>query len=224
MIISRVRVCESACRFQSAAVPTRLSCHVSQLTTSRIAWQHTKMPAATSHTDIILPMRDPYMEQIVDGTKNHEFRKYRLKSGIRRVWFYRTAPHSRITHICEILPARTRNPGDPPLEENGLGNAEYNARHPDWDGYDFAYKILSVWELVQPISLATMRNTYGFRSATRGLVYLPKEIGKRVTWNRRKKILDNHNMEAESRPPPIHLAAADNSSQVVVTDTINPDR
>jgi hypothetical protein len=114
MIISRVRVCESACRFQSAAVPTRLSCHVSQLTTSRIAWQHTKMPAVTSHTDIILPMGDPYMEQIVDGTKNHEFRKYRLKSGIRQVWLYRTAPHSSITHICEILPARPRNPSATP--------------------------------------------------------------------------------------------------------------
>jgi hypothetical protein len=69
-----------------------------------------------------------------------------------------------------------------------------------------------------------MTNTYGFRSAPRGLVYLPKEIGKRVTWNRQKKILDNHNMEAESRSLPIHLAAADSSSQAVATDTINPDR
>lgn len=145
----------------------------------------------TTKSDIILPMRDPYMGQIVDGSKNYEFRKYRLKPSIRRIWFYRTAPHSSITHVCEILPAHTRNPGDAALEENGLGNAEFNSRHPDWDGYDFAYKILSVWELIEPIPLATMRSTYGFRSAPRGLVYLPKQVEEQVSWSRQKKILDN---------------------------------
>ncbi|KAK3368693.1 hypothetical protein B0H63DRAFT_529054 [Podospora didyma] len=102
---------------------------------------------------IILPMRDPYMAQIFHVTRIYEFRRYRLKPSVRRIWFYRTAPHSSITHICEILPAATRNPGDPLLEEDGLGNAEYSARHPEWDGYDFAYKMLSAWELRQPITL-----------------------------------------------------------------------
>ncbi|KAK7414468.1 hypothetical protein QQX98_006654 [Neonectria punicea] len=110
-----------------------------------------KMPrVSNSSTDVILPMRDPYMDQIIDGTKNYEFRKYCLKPGVKRIWFYRTAPHSALTHICEILPARSRNPGDAPLEENGLGNSEYNNRHKDWDGYDFAYKISSVYELRKP--------------------------------------------------------------------------
>jgi hypothetical protein len=144
-----------------------------------------------SRTDIILPMQDPYMGQIVNGSKNYEFRKYRLKPGIRRIWFYRTAPHSSITHICEIQPARTRNSGDEPLKEDGLGNAEFNARHPDWDGYDYAYRILSVWELRQHIPLGAMRTKYGFKSAPRGLVYLPKSIGDQVIWNRQKRVLDN---------------------------------
>lgn len=53
----------------------------------------------SSRTDIILPMRDPYMGQIIDGSKNYEFRKYRLKSGIHRIWFYRTAPYSVLIYV-----------------------------------------------------------------------------------------------------------------------------
>ncbi|KAJ6004739.1 hypothetical protein N7540_012538 [Penicillium herquei] len=94
-----------------------------------------------SISDVILPMRDPYMTQIIEGVKNHEFRKYRLKVSVQRIWFYRTAPHSSITHVCEILPARTRNPDDAPLEEDGLGNLEFNQRHKDWDGYDFPIRL-----------------------------------------------------------------------------------
>ena len=116
------------------------------------------------------------MSQIVNGTKNHEFRKYRLKPSVKRICFYRTAPHSALNHICEMLPARTRNPGDGPLQENGAGNAEFNNRHKDWDGYDFAYKIVSVYELRKPISLAALRSEFGFKSAPRGLVYLIRSL------------------------------------------------
>lgn len=133
-----------------------------------------------SCADVILPMRDPYMEQIIDGKKNYEFRKYYLKPSVKRIWFYRTAPHSSITHICEIQSARTRNPGDAPLEEDGLGNAEFNRRDKDWNGYDFAYHMLAVYELRCPISLKEMRDKYGFKSAPRGLVYLPRLISDNV--------------------------------------------
>lgn len=133
-----------------------------------------------SYTDVILPMQDPYMTQIIDGTKNYEFRKYCLKSSVKRIWFYRTAPHSSITHVCETLLARTRNPGDTPLDEDGLGNAEFNNRHKDWDSYDFAYKILSVCELRWPITLSEMKEKHGFRMAPRGLVYLPKSINDSI--------------------------------------------
>jgi predicted transcriptional regulator len=133
-------------------------------------------------------MQDPYMSQIVNGTKNYEFRKYCLKPSVKRIWFYRTAPHSALTHICKILPARTRNEGDSPLEEDGLGNAEFNNRHKDWDGYDFAYKIVSVYEIRKPVSLAAMREEYGFKAAPRGLVYLPKTVAERVPWRRQKVV------------------------------------
>ncbi|KAJ5633871.1 hypothetical protein N7528_001713 [Penicillium herquei] len=141
-------------------------------------------------SDVILPMRGPYMDQIVRGEKNYEFRKYRLKSTVKRIWFYRTAPHSSITHVCDTSSARTRNPGDLPLEEDGLGNSEFNSRHPDWDGYDFAYKMMTVRELRQPITLSEMKENHGFKLAPRGLGYLPKSIGDMVDLDEQKMVLD----------------------------------
>lgn len=35
-------------------------------------------------TDMILAMNDPYIQQIIDGTKTFEFRKYAMP-GIRRI-------------------------------------------------------------------------------------------------------------------------------------------
>ncbi|KAJ5084203.1 hypothetical protein NUU61_008782 [Penicillium alfredii] len=150
------------------------------------------------HSDAILPMQDPYMNQIINRTKNHEFRKYRLKPEVKRIWFYRTAPHSSITHICETLPARTRNHADDaPLQEDGLGNAEFNNRHKDWIGYDFAYRMVSVYELLRPITLREMREKYGFKAAPRGLVYLPQSIRESVKWQEQKLLFRQRGQSQE---------------------------
>ncbi|KAJ5790424.1 uncharacterized protein N7518_007435 [Penicillium psychrosexuale] len=141
-----------------------------------------------SHSDVILPMQDPYMTQIADGRKNYEFRKYCLRPSVKRIWFYRTAPHSSITHVCETRSARTRNAGDAPLEENGLGNAEFNNKHKDWDGYDFAYEMVTVRELRRPITLKEMKEKHDFKLAPRGLVYLPKSISDSVDLNQQKLV------------------------------------
>lgn len=133
-------------------------------------------------------MQDPYMDQIIDGRKNYEFRKYCLSSEVRRIWFYRTTPHSSITHVCETLPAQTRNAGDTPLTEDGLGNVEFNTGHEDWAGYDFAYKMVTVYDLRQPITLKDMKENYGFKSAQRGFMYLPKSIRDSYDWTQQKLV------------------------------------
>ncbi|MCJ1250479.1 hypothetical protein MMC30_007707 [Trapelia coarctata] len=143
----------------------------------------------TGPADAILPMQaNPYMDQIVTGAKTYEFRKYRLRPSIKRVWFYLTAPTSSIKYICEISPARTRNPGDEPLKEDGIGNAEFNSRHTDWIGYDYAYKIDSVYEVRCPITLKEMMATYGMKSAPRGLVFVPEAIKEAVAWDQQIKL------------------------------------
>lgn len=148
----------------------------------------TRNPRHTSPTDAILAMQEPYMQQIVTGEKTYEFRKYCLKHSIRRIWFYRTAPFSSIEYICEILPARTRNVGDPALDEVRLGNKEFNTRHKDWEGYDFAYKILSVHKLDKPVTLDHLKTIHGIGSAPRGLVYVPQSLKEHVNWQEQRKL------------------------------------
>lgn len=128
------------------------------------------------------------MQQIVSGEKTYEFRKYRLAQSVERIWFYSTAPKSSIQYVCEIMPAQTRNPGDSALEEDGLGNKEFNTRHPDWEGYDFAYKILSVYKLEKPVTLNDLRISHAFESAPRGLTYTPPSLLELVEWQKQIKI------------------------------------
>jgi predicted transcriptional regulator len=167
-----------------------------QMTKNRILKKNnrqSKPPTAEKPTsklaDAILPMRDPYMTQIVDGSKTYEFRRYQLSPSVRRIWFYRIAPHSQLEFACEIDPGVTRgHEGDKPLPEDGLGNREFNECHKDWDGYDWAYHIKSVWRLKKPLTLKELGDKYGFKSAPRGLVYLPKELKRDVAWDQQEKI------------------------------------
>ncbi len=140
------------------------------------------------YSDALLPMQQPYMSQIVDGTKTYEFRKYLIRPEVKRVWFYLTKPDSCIKYVCEISPARTRDEDDAPLAEDGLGNREFNTRHRDWKGYDYAYKILSVYELRHAISLSEMKSTYGMKCAPRGLVFVPEMIKQSVIWNEQERL------------------------------------
>lgn len=123
------------------------------------------------------------MQEIVRGEKTHEFRRYLIAPSVKRVWFYLTAPLSHLAYICEIDSAHTRNPGDSPLPEDGRGNKEFNERHTDWDGYDYAYRIRSVYRILHPIELRGLKGKYGMKAAPRGLVYVPDNITKDVDWS-----------------------------------------
>ncbi|KAJ7506677.1 hypothetical protein B0H11DRAFT_239529 [Mycena galericulata] len=144
--------------------------------------------SSSTHLDAILPMTDNYMQNIVRHEKNHEFRRYRISSSVQRIWFYLTAPLSHIAYICEIDPAQTRlSESDPPLAEDGLGNAEFNTqRDGEWARYDYAYRIWSVWKIKEPISLKTMKGVYGMKGAPRGLVYVPERMKNEVVWQQQE--------------------------------------
>ena len=124
----------------------------------------------------------------MSGLKTFEFRKYRISQNVKRVWFYVTAPESRISHICEIDGARTRTASDEPLPQTGLGNKEFNERHIDWVGYDYAYKIKSVYELKKPLTLNIMKEKYGWKSAPRGLVYVSSELIRAIPLEEQRKL------------------------------------
>ncbi|KAH9925491.1 uncharacterized protein B0H18DRAFT_1008700 [Fomitopsis serialis] len=109
-------------------------------------------------TDIILPMTDECMQQIVQREK--------------------------VTRLVRVRdrPARTRCPGDPPLPEDGIGNRRFNERHPDMDRWDFAYRVRSVRQLRSPVSLEMLMKKYGVGIAPRGMIYTPVKLLEDVPW------------------------------------------
>jgi hypothetical protein len=117
------------------------------------------------------------------------------------------APHSHIAYICEIDPARTRNPGDELLAEDGLGNKEFNERHKDMEGYDYAYRIRSVWKLKQPIGLQRMKTVFGVRAAPRGLIYVPATILAHVRWNEQEMLWSTRNEAISTEQMQLSVAA-----------------
>ena len=76
-----------------------------------------------------------------------------------------------------------------PLPENGLGNAEYNRRDKDYEGYDYAYEILSVYQIDKAIPMAELRAQYGLKSAPRGLIYTPDLMTNTIAWRKGKELL-----------------------------------
>ncbi|KAJ7584369.1 hypothetical protein C8J56DRAFT_829673 [Mycena floridula] len=171
------------------------------------------MPSA-ARTDALLPITDVYMQQIVRGEKNYEFRKYRMTHTVERIWFYITAPSSSIVYVCEIDPAVTREEGDPKLPEDGLGNKEYNTFHEDWKGYDFAYRVHSVYKILEPITLAKMKSRYGYKGAPRGLSYLPEDIANDVPWKSQECIIAREDRVGDKRTVPVDDGDEDSEAEI----------
>lgn len=126
------------------------------------------------------------MNLIVLRHKTYEFRKVLYPATVKRIWFYETSPSSSIRYICDIGPAVIR-PSQPSFtsidspqillpEDGSIGNADYNAHAKDYDLYDYAYPILGCWRLKDPISLGKMKETYGFKGAPRGMVYVKEDM------------------------------------------------
>ncbi|KAJ7096490.1 hypothetical protein C8R43DRAFT_264088 [Mycena crocata] len=150
-----------------------------------------------SPSDAIRPMTDNYMQNIVRRGNDHEFRRYRISASVQRIWLYLNAPFSH----CEIDPARTRNPGDPPLTGEGIGNAEFNTeRGGEWERYDYAYRIRSVWKIKEPISLKAMEERYGLKGAPRGLVYVPELMASEVRWEEQECVWSEATEMEDSEP------------------------
>ncbi|KAK8104628.1 uncharacterized protein PG998_011661 [Apiospora kogelbergensis] len=104
--------------------------------------------AANLKEDIFMSIKSNHMANIKSGSKNHEYRKYKLPSSVRRIWFYTTAPTSAVCYIAEV--SHAKEPGEVP-EDHGIGNAEFNAGK---KVSKYGYEILRLWKLREPIRLA----------------------------------------------------------------------
>jgi predicted transcriptional regulator len=134
----------------------------------------TKKSHPTSKTDIVISIKPQFMNLIVDRTKNHEFRKYLIPAKVERMWYvgllnssldcdqpntifrlYVSSPDQTLRYVAVI--SQGKAPGS--IEsEDGVGNADFNA---GLKQAAYAYEIKELFQLREPIPLASMQRDYG---------------------------------------------------------------
>jgi hypothetical protein len=63
-------------------------------------------PATRVLTDVLLAIKPEHLANIARQEKNHEYRKYRLKDGVSRLWLYETASGGGRSSITYVIPFR----------------------------------------------------------------------------------------------------------------------
>jgi len=121
----------------------------------RISTQYADaMAPRTDDSDIFISIHPQHVANIVNRTKDHEFRNLAFPASVRRVWMYETAPKSTVKYMASIGPAKRAGCCER-LDENYIGNADFNAESADSNGY--AYEILDFYELANPLTLADLK-------------------------------------------------------------------
>ncbi|KAI1403216.1 hypothetical protein F4819DRAFT_236711 [Hypoxylon fuscum] len=129
-------------------------------------------------TDVLLSIKAVHLANIVSRQKNHEYRKYRLRDGVERLWLYETAEgggKTSITHIAVIPDSVRHVPGSVPTEPFGIGNEDFNA---GLKQSKYGYPILELYELVKPVTLAEMKSKWAMGTAPMGWRYVGSELWK----------------------------------------------
>ncbi|KAI1151414.1 hypothetical protein F4825DRAFT_358522 [Nemania diffusa] len=135
-------------------------------------------PADRMETDVLLSIKSVHLANIASRKKNHEYRKYRLRDGVERLWFYETGDEggkSAITHIAVIPNSVRHTPGTVPTEPFGIGNDDFNAGR---KVSKYGYPILALYELVKPVTLAEMKSEWAMGGAPMGWRYVGSELWK----------------------------------------------
>jgi hypothetical protein len=118
------------------------------MATQRIDTQYMNtMSARTAESDVFISMSSAELTTMLDRTRNHLIRNWKLAPKVCRIWIYETQPVSSVQYMAEISCAK--RPGQ--LPEHGVNNGAFNAR-PVNTTYN-AYEILQLYELIDPVQL-----------------------------------------------------------------------
>ncbi|KAF2801559.1 uncharacterized protein BDZ99DRAFT_469562 [Mytilinidion resinicola] len=128
-------------------------------------------------TDVLLAIKPVHLANIASRQKNHEYRKYRLRDAVTRLWLYETGDGGKgrasITHIA-VIPASVRHtPGSVPTEPFGIGNTDFNAGLKE---SKYGYPVLELYELFRPVTLAEMKSQWGMGGAPMGWRYVKTDL------------------------------------------------
>ncbi|KAH7040660.1 uncharacterized protein B0I36DRAFT_344365 [Microdochium trichocladiopsis] len=134
----------------------------------------------TDRSDIMVSLHPEPLRHIIEGTKDHEFRAWKIPPEVSRVWLYATNPHSELRYMCILGPPKA--PGE--IEnEKGLGNAEFNSGKKRFAKY--AYEFIQIYELNNPVPLAEMIRKGWIRGAPQKYAFVPPAVVGELTANLR---------------------------------------
>ncbi|QGI87151.1 unnamed protein product [Fusarium fujikuroi] len=126
-----------------------------------------KTLAPRVETDVLLAIKPEHLANIISREKNHEYRKYRLKDGVLRLWLYETGSGG-------VIPPNTRHePGSVPTEPFGIGNDDFNAGRKE---SKYGYPILELYELANPLTLNEMKTRWKMGGAPMGWQYVTSDL------------------------------------------------
>ena len=106
--------------------------------------------------EIFLSIKPKFARLISTREKTYEFRKYKPRKQVRKIWIYITLPEGALKYIAEVgepieYPAK--------ILENGIGNSEFNK---GLKVSKFAFPILHIDELIEGIPLEQLRKQFNF--------------------------------------------------------------
>ncbi|KAI1805326.1 hypothetical protein F4811DRAFT_516010 [Daldinia bambusicola] len=129
------------------------------------------------NSDIMVSLHPEPLRDIINGTKNHEFRVWEIPPTVTRVWIYSTRPFSELKYMCTLGPPKL--PGE--IQDNkGVGNVEFNQGK---TAAKYAYEVLQVYELNDPVSLEEMKKRGWVKSAPQKYVWVPPAVVGELTAN-----------------------------------------
>lgn len=113
---------------------------------------------------IFLSIRPNFANLIARREKTYEFRRYKPKDQVKKLWLYVTSPVSELKYIAEV--------GDvveypTQIPEDGIGNAEFNK---GLKVSKFGFPIIHLDELVEGIPISELRDRFNFNSP-QGFIY-----------------------------------------------------
>ncbi|CAI4217731.1 unnamed protein product [Parascedosporium putredinis] len=141
------------------------------------------MPPPTDRSDIFISIHPQHVQKIVNGTKDHEFRTWKIPSTVSRIWIYVTKPESMLRYMACIGPAKV--PGEI-VNERGIGNAEFNKKA---GKPGFAYEIEELYELNNPVPLKRMKDNGWVDAAPQKYAFVPPVVVSQLQANLRCQLL-----------------------------------
>lgn len=156
-----------------------------------------QMAPQTDRSDVIISADFDEVKRITDGACTHIFRDLRIPRQVVRVWIYTTAPVCQLEYMAAI--SEWKMPGDIKTNDTGVGTVQFNANA----GTKYAYELLQVYELNNPVSLQRMKADGWVEQApsATGITYIPPGPLGALMGNLKWELFEEHGDERRSHSP-----------------------